>query len=133
MLMTEKKNDSVDQIRDILFGEQTKNIEKKFANLEADINSQFNGIKKQLEALNKLLSGNMKNMASETSQNLTDLQADQNDRMQATEERINNRIIETEASILSELQEKSSDLDHRLTHRKDLSGFLRKMADQIDE
>ncbi|MCX7552874.1 hypothetical protein OS175_03195 [Marinicella sp. S1101] len=131
--MSDKNNDSVDQIRDILFGEQTKNIEKKFAKMEADINSQFNALKKQLEAINKQLSANMKSMENANNKSLDNLQADHSDRMQAIEQELKNRIIETEASILGELQEKSNDLDHRLTHRNDLSELLRKMADQISE
>ncbi len=72
-------------------------------------------------------------MESKTSQNLTELQTDQSDRMQAIEASLSNKIIETEASILGELQERSNDLDQRLTHRNELSELLRKMADQISE
>jgi hypothetical protein len=131
--MPEKSNDSVDQIRDILFGEQTKNIEKKFIKLEAEINNQFSHIKNQLDALNKQLSGNLKKFETQTSKSLNDLQSDQSEHIQAVENTLNNRIIETEASILGELQERSNDLDQRLTHRKELSELLRKMADQISE
>ncbi len=131
--MPEKNNDSVDQIRDILFGEQTKNIEKKFSKLEADINSQFNGIKKQLDALTKQMGASLKNMESQSSEKLNELKVEQTKHVQAVEASINNKIIETEASILSELQEKSNDLDERLLHRKEMSGFLKKMADQISE
>lgn len=131
--MSEKNNDSVDQIRDILFGEQTKNIEKKFAKMEAEISNQFSALKKQLDAMNKQITTNMKKMENASNQGLDNLQTDHTDRMQAIEDSLNNRIIETEASILGELQDKSNDLDQRLTHRNELSELLRKMADQISE
>lgn len=131
--MSEKNHDSVDQIRDILFGEQTKNIEKKFASLETDINNQLGGIKKQLDALSKLINNNAKKIENQTSQNITSLQTDHSERMEAIETSLQNKIIETEASILGELQERSNDLDHRLTHRNDLSELLKKLADQISE
>lgn len=75
----------------------------------------------------------MKNIDAQTNQNLNQLQSDHSDLMQRIEAGLSNKIIETEASILSELQERSNDLDQRLTHRNELSELLRKMADQIFE
>ena len=132
--MAEKNNNnsnSVDQIRDILLGEQTKNIEKRFARLEADINQQFNGIKKQMEALNKQLSQNLASLEKQSNQGLDDLNADQNERLAQLEQQLKNAIIDTEASILNELQQKTDALDENLTHRKELARLLNKMADQI--
>ncbi|MFC3194754.1 hypothetical protein ACFODZ_10940 [Marinicella sediminis] len=131
--MADNKNNanSVDQIRDILFGEQTKNIEKRFAQLEAEINKQFNGIKNKMEALDKQLSQNLATLEKQSNQGLDHLSADQNERLAQLEQQLKNTIIDTEASILSELQQKTDALDENLTHRKELASLLKKMADQI--
>ena len=130
--MSEKSN-SVDQIRDILFGEQTKKIDKKFAQLEKDISSQFSGIKSQLEALNSHLQQNMASAEKNHTNNLNQMIQDQDKQLKSLEKHLADKIIDTEASILSELQTKVEDVNGRLTQKQDLAQLLKQLADQIAE
>lgn len=123
--------DSVDQIRNILFGEQITIIEKRFALLEKNLTTTIKtlsnkvdsanaDLKSKIETSNKLFSSENSSLALEQAATITSL-----------ETTINNKIIETESDLLNQIQSGLQKLDEKTSHRKELAKLLMDMANKL--
>ena len=123
--------DSVEQIRDILFGEQIKLFESRFEQLEKNINKSLNELSdkiilvnkdlgKEIESSNKKLQTENSSLAQENAENIKKL-----------ETAINNKIIETESDLLNQIQTGLQKLDEKASHRKELAQLLQDMANKL--
>lgn len=131
--MSKQKHDSVEQIRDILFGEQSKKIEQRFALLEQAINQQFDDIKQQLEENARLMAKNVQKVERNQNKGFDDVHQQQEQQISQLETSLSNKIVDTEAGILNELQAKLEQINNRLTNKQNLSELLKQLAEKIAE
>ena len=101
--MNEKDNkvdgslDSVDQIRDILFGEQIKIIEKRFNLLEQNLNDTISKLADHVEKNNQELHTSLDKSHDALRLSMNELAQKHSENFSQTESRLHNKIIETEA------------------------------------
>lgn len=128
---TPEKLDSVDQIRNILFGEQISLIEHRFLKLEESLT-------KSIDVLSKKVEKDFKNLIVQVEKSNKTLQKDnssqaqqQSDEIKSLETNINKKIIETESDLLNQFQASLQILDQKASHRKEMAQLLKEMADKL--
>ena len=112
--------DSVDQIRNILFGEQISLIEQRFSKLEEELTLAISKLSDKVDENTKQLQSETSSLAQEQSEDLKKLQ-----------DNINSKIIETESELLNQIQKGLEQLDHKASHRNDLAQLLNEMAQKL--
>jgi len=112
--------DSVDQIRNILFGEQISLIEQRFSKLEEELTLAISKLSDKVDENTKQLQSETSSLAQEQSEDLKKLQ-----------DNINSIIIETESELLNQIQKGLEQLDHKASHRNDLAQLLNEMAQKL--
>lgn len=125
--------DSVDQIRNILFGEQIALIEKRFEAMEKSMNNSLNKLSEQLQSNNAETNKNLKSLQSQSSSDLDTFSNQHQKDIQTLDKSINNKITEVESDLLNQIQEGLSQLDHKASHRNDLATLLKNMADKLSD
>ncbi len=124
---------SVDQIRDILFGEQIKIIEKRFVKLEENINKTISNLADNVEKGNLKLQANMDKSHEHLHNNIADLSHQQSEDLKNLESTLSNKIIETESDLINQIQSGLQKLDHKASHRNDLAQLLKELADKLSD
>jgi len=134
---TEKKNtdsiDSVNQIRDILFGEQVKVIEQRFVQLESNLSKAINDLAKKVERNNSELKDKIDKSNTELQANSSNLAQQQSEDIKNLESAINNKIIETESDLVNQIQSGLQKLDDKASHRNELAQLLKDMAEKLSD
>ncbi len=128
---TQQAPDSVDQIRNILFGEQIAIFEKRFTEMDASLNASIDTISKQIDAMNKDLKADIADAKSQHNSDSTDMTKQHSEDIKNLESSINNRITETESDLLNQIQVGLEKLDHKASHRNDMAKLLKEMADKL--
>jgi len=123
--------DSVDQIRNILFGEQIKIFENKFTQLEENLTNTIeqlsNRVNTAVSELNKQIEKSTNSLQSESTELSQQLSKD----MQSIETTLTNKIVETESDLLNQVQAGLDKLDSKASHRNELAQLLKDMADKL--
>jgi dGTP triphosphohydrolase len=125
--------DSVDQIRNILFGEQVAKIEKRFTDLEKSLNTSLSKLSDNLAKSIKDVEAKIKQSNSQLSSESSNLAEQQAKELKALESTINNKIIETESDLLNQIQSGLQQLDNKASHRNELAKLLKDMADKLTD
>lgn len=116
---------SLDTIRDILFGEQVRQVEHQQSSLQTELqqsihqlqkdnNTQFQQLSYELERLHSLLNDESKKRLIET-------------------ERLDKQARELHDNISVKLERATKDLQANKINRKDMAGLLRGVAEQLLE
>jgi DNA repair exonuclease SbcCD ATPase subunit len=124
-------SNSVDQIRDILFGEQINLIEKRFAELEKSLSSAIEKLADNVDKTNKEIKEQISQSNKELSADNSQLEQQQTQALNKLESTINAKIIETESDLVNQLQMEVQKLDNKASHRKDLAQLLKDMATKL--
>lgn len=123
--------DSVDQIRNILFGEQIAIIENRFSELEKSLLNKINQLADNLNKSNSDLSNQLAKSSKELQSESNSLSQDQAAELKSLELAINNKITETESDLLSQMQTGLENIDHKASHRNELASLLKELADKL--
>ncbi len=124
-------SNSVDQIRDILFGEQINLIEKRFAALEKSLSGAIEKLADKVDKTNKEIKEQISQSNKELSADNSQLEQQQIQALNKLEATINAKIIETESDLVNQLQMEVQKLDNKASHRKDLAQLLKDMATKL--
>ncbi len=122
---------SVDQIRDILFGEQINLIEKRFAALEKNLMNSIEKLAQRVDKTNKEIKEQISQSNKELSADNSQLEQQQTQALNKLESTLNAKIIETESDLVNQLQMEIQKLDNKASHRKDLAQLLTDMATKL--
>ena len=125
--------DSVDQIRNILFGEQINIIEKRFTQLENNINKTIHALEEKVERNTKELHSKIDKSQLDLQEDISVLSQQQSEDLSKVHTTINNKIIETESDLINQIQSGLQKLDHKASHRNELSQLLKDMADKLSD
>ena len=125
--------DSVSQIRDILFGEQIKVIEKRFVQLEQNLNKTIDRLADDAKNSNKMLQETFDKSHQTLHSEITDLSHRQSENMTKLESSLKNKIIESEADLINQIQSGLQKLDEKASHRNDLAQLLNELADKLSD
>jgi type VI protein secretion system component VasK len=123
--------DSVDQIRNILFGEQIAMIEKRFSELEKTLLNKIDQLAENLNQSNSDLSSQLAKSNKELQSESNSLSQNQAAELKSLGLAINNRITETESDLLNQMQSGLEKIDHKASHRNELAGLLKELADKL--
>lgn len=123
--------DSVDQIRNILFGEQIAIIEKRFAELEKDLTETIGKLSDKVDKANKGLEKQIDQSSKQFSSDNSSLADLHTKDLKSLESTINNKIIETESDLLNQIQSGLKQLDNKASHRNELALLLKEMANKL--
>jgi biopolymer transport protein ExbB/TolQ len=123
--------DSVDQIRNILFGEQIAIIEKRFSELEKTLLNKINQLADNLNQSNSDLSSQLAKSSKELQSESNSLSQEQAAELKSLELAINNKITETESDLLNQMQSGLEKIDHKASHRNELANLLKELADKL--
>lgn len=123
--------DSVGQIRDILFGEQIKIFENKFSQLEENLTSSINQLSSKVDKAIKDLSLQIENTSSQSQSDTNELAKQQSQELQTIQSALNNKIIETESDLINQIQTGLEKLETKASHRNELAQLLNDMADKL--
>ena len=124
-------SNSVDQIRDILFGEQINLIEKRFTALEKSLSGAIEKLADKVDKTNKEIKEQINQSNKELSADNSQLEQQQTQALNKLESTINAKIIETESDLVNQLQMEIQKLDNKASHRKDLAQLLKDMATKL--
>lgn len=138
--MAEKKTnqnapaqDSVEQIRDILFGQHLREFQQRFTTLEAQMQDKIAELGQTIEQLNTHISQRLdsldKSLKHSQQQTANELAAE----IQQVDKKLNHRITEAEADLSQQLEQQASQLDNRKTDRNELADLLRGLADKLGD
>jgi uncharacterized phage infection (PIP) family protein YhgE len=125
--------DSVDQIRNILFGEQVKVIEKRFEQLESDLTSTINKLASKLDQNFEALQKQLDTTHKQLNQDTNELAQQQSESLKQLETSMNNKLVETESDLLNQIQSGLQNIDNKASHRNDLAKLLQEMADKLSD
>lgn len=128
-----QKIDSVDQIRDILFGEQVALIEDRFVKLEKNLTTAIDKLSGKVEVSNKDLKKQIDESNKKMTSDSSNLAEEQSVAINGLETTIQNKIVEMESELLNQIQAGLQKLDEKASHRKDLARLLKEMADKLAE
>ena len=123
--------DSVDQIRNILFGEQIAIIEKRFSELESNLTVTINKLSDKMDKTNNEIKEQVANSNTQLSSDNSELAEQQTKALTALESTISNKIIETESDLINQIQSGLKQLDEKASHRNELASLLKEMADKL--
>lgn len=133
---TEKKStalDSVDQIRNILFGEQIAIIEQRFSELEKNLTSTINKLSERVDKANSNLKIQIEKSNEQLSSDNSSQADQQSKQLKSLESTINSKIIETESDLLNQIQSGLQQLDNKASHRNELATLLKEMANKLSD
>ena len=130
---------SVDQIRDIIFGQQMQEYDGRFKALESrllaesktlreELTNRFDELSDRMEAALRSEQGDRNAAADRLQKNLEDLGKTLEDRLDAQADKAANDLGTTKAAILHKLAR----LDDAKTGRDALAGLLHKLAGQLE-
>lgn len=129
-------DDNVDKIRDILFGGQMRDYDKRFADLEKRLTTQVERLSSDLEARIERLGAYTKSELDKLADNL---KAERKDRIADTKQGSEGlkQLAERNGSQLEEAEERfdavTKDLRHALhDQNEDLSALLRATRDEVN-
>lgn len=120
--------DSVDQIRNILFGEQIAIIEKRFSELESNLTVTITELSDKMDKANKEIKQQVAKSNTQLSSDNSELAEQQTKAITALESTINNKIIETESDLINQIQSGLKKLENKASHRNELASLLKEMA-----
>ena len=123
--------DSVDQIRNILFGEQIALIEKRFAELEKKLLNKISQLTDNLNKSNSDLSSQLAKSNKDLQSESNSLSQEQAAELKSLELAVNNRITETESDLINQMQSGLEKIDHKASHRNELASLLKELADKL--
>jgi len=129
----EEQPDSVEQIRNILFGEQIQLIESRFEKLETSINEAIENLSDKLVSTNKELANKIELSNKKFQTENSSLAQENTESIKNLETALSNKIIETESDLLNQIQKGLQKLDDKASHRKDLAQLLKDMAAKLTE
>lgn len=123
---------NVDQIREILFGSQTRELNKRFEKLENDINRTQNEIKNKIEQNQKdfnlrleneleLMSKKIKNIATQQQEEVADIRANelkQEKRVQNSIDILNDELSSKHDQLYKEQLENRNNLQESINNLK---------------
>ncbi len=127
--------DNVDKIRDILFGQQLRDFERKFAQIEDRLNSDLEALRGESQRQNdslqtyidseaEILSGKLKTESETRQQQLDDLQ----DELKKLARQIDSRL----ADLAEQLEQQARDFNQKLLkHSQEASAELKKQQEQL--
>lgn len=125
--------DSVDQIRNILFGEQIKIFENKFDLLEKNLTKSIEKLSNRVDAAIKDLNTQIDKASNQSQSDTTNLAEQSAKDLQTIESTLNNKIVETESDLLNQIQSGLEKLDSKASHRNELAQLLKDMADKLSD
>ncbi|MCF6318552.1 MAG: hypothetical protein L3J83_04600 [Proteobacteria bacterium] len=123
--------DSVDQIRNILFGEQVAIIEKRFADLETSLSNSIKALADKIDKSTKNIEAQISKSNQQLSSESSGFAEQQSKALTALESTINNKIIETESDLINQIQSGLQQLDDKASHRNELAKLLQEMANKL--
>ena len=123
--------DSVDQIRNILFGEQVKIFENKFAQLEDKLTNSIEQLSNRVDAAIQNLDTQIEASSNQSQSDNTGLAKQHAKDLQIIESTLNNKITETESELLNQIQSGLDKLDSKASHRNELAQLLKDMAGKL--
>ncbi len=123
--------DSVDQIRNILFGEQVTIIEKRFVDLEKTLGNAIKSLADKIDKTTKNIEAQISKSNQQLSSESSDFAEQQTKALTALESTINNKIIETESDLINQIQSGLQQLDDKASHRNELAKLLQEMANKL--
>lgn len=123
--------DSVDQIRNILFGEQIKLFEDKFTQLENTLTNTIEQLSERVNDAVKDLNNQIEKSTNQSQSDNSDLVKQHVKDIQTVESSLNNKIIETESDLLNKIQSGLDKLDSKASHRNELAQLLKDMAEKL--
>ena len=123
--------DSVDQIRNILFGEQIAIIEKRFSELEKNLTVTISKLSEKMGETNKEIKEQIAKSNTQLNSDNSELAEQQTKALTALESNITNKIIETESDLINQIQSGLQQLDNKASHRNELASLLKEMADKL--
>ncbi|CAM3533692.1 hypothetical protein [Arcobacter aquimarinus] len=124
---------NVDQIREILFGSQTRELNKRFEKIESDIKRSLEDIKNRLEQNQKdftlrldneveLLSKKIKNLTTQHQEEMTDIRDNelkQEKRIQNSIELLNDELSAKHEQLYKEQLENKNSLQEEMNNLKE--------------
>jgi len=125
------QDDSVDQIRNILFGEQVKIFENKFAQLEKQLTNTIEKLSIRVDGAIKDLNQQIEKSSHDSKSDHSELAEQHAKDIQSVESTLNNKIIETESELLNQIQSGLDQLDSKASHRNELALLLKEMAEKL--
>lgn len=125
--------DSVDQIRNILFGEQVKVFEKRFIQLEKDLTNTIKDLSAKLDQNFKDLQNQLNISNKQLNQDTSELAHQQSESLKELGVSMNNKLVETESDLLNQIQSGLQNIDHKASHRNDLAKLLKEMANKLSD
>lgn len=131
MAKDDKTPDSVDQIRNILFGEQVTIINKRFEALEVSLKSAISDLSKQVQENQKNINQNIETLQKNHNSGTKDMQQMHESSINQLESSITNKITEVESDILNQLQDGLQKLDDKASHRSEMARLLKEMANKL--
>jgi len=123
--------DSVDQICNILFGEQVKIFENKFTQLENNLTQIIEKLSKRVDSAVKDLNNQIEKSNNQSHSNTHDLAKQHERDIQSLESALKNQIVETESDLLNQIQVGLENLDSKASHRNELAQLLKEMANKL--
>lgn len=123
--------DSVDQIRNILFGEQVTIINKRFEGLEKTLTKAISDLSNQVKENQKTTNANIQKLQKHHDKDSKSMSEAHESSLAQLETNITNKITETESDILNQLQDGLQKLDEKASHRNEMARLLKEMADKL--
>ncbi len=125
--------DSVDQIRDILFGQHLREFQQRFASLESQMKDKIDQLGNTIEQLNAHLEERLEKLdhtlRNDQHNTANELAAE----IQQLEKKLSRKITETEADLCQQIDTRIHQLDDSKTSRNELAGLLRQLAAKLDD
>jgi hypothetical protein len=128
---TQQTPDSVDQIRNILFGEQIAIFERKFAEMDTRLSASIESILIKMDAMNKDIKSEITAIKSQYSSETSQMSKHFSTEIKSLDASVNNRITEIEADLLNQIQAGLNELDQKASHRNEMAKLLKEMADKL--
>jgi len=123
--------DSVDQIRDILFGQHLRDFQQRFASLEAQMQDKITELGQAIDQLNSHIGQRLDSLNKSLTQEQQHTANELAEEIQQVEKKLSHKITETEADIQQQLDTQVSRLDDRKTDRHELARWLNELAGKL--
>ncbi len=128
---TAPSQDSVDQIRDILFGQHLREFQQRFASLEAQMQDKITELGQAIDQLNTHISQRLDSLDKSLKQEQQETANALAEEIQQLDKQLNRKITETEADLQQQLDSEVSRLDDRKTDRNELAKWLNELAGKL--
>ncbi len=130
---TAPSQDSVDQIRDILFGQHLREFQQRFASLEAQMQDKISELGQAIDQLNAHVSQRLDSLDKSLKQEHHETANALAEEIQQLDKQLSRKITETEADIQQQLDSEVSRLNDRKTDRHELARWLNELAGKLTE